>query len=484
MADQIRVRFAPSPTGYLHVGGARTALFNWLYARKHGGVFVLRIEDTDRERSTDESTRTILEGMTWLGLHWDEGPFHQADGFPRHKADAHRLVENGTGYRCFCTPEHLQARREAMGAEYRYDRACAAIPRAESDRRAEAGEPFTIRFRVPEGTTEWDDVVHGETRFNNESIEDFIVLRTDGTPIYNLAVVSDDIEMRVTHVIRGDDHIPNTPKQILLYRALGAAVPTFGHLPMILGADGRKLSKRHGATAVGDYAQLGVLPEALANFLALLGWNPGDEREVMEMPELIEAFTLERINKKSAVFDTEKLFWMNGQYLARKPTEDVLALVAPLFVAEGLMTEAEVAERRDWLLGLLELLKVRARSTLEIPKLARPYLADSVEYEPDAVAKHWKDPAAVQGQLEGTARALAAVEPWEPAGLEAALRGHAEAAGIGFGKVVHPLRLAVTGQANSPGIHDVLHVLGRETALRRIEKAREWLGRTAAYTNG
>jgi glutamyl-tRNA synthetase len=476
MATAPRVRFAPSPTGYLHVGGARTALFNWLYARKEGGVFVLRIEDTDRERSTDASVRTILEGMTWLGLHWDEGPFHQADGFARHKAEGERLLAEGKAYRCFCTPETLQAKREAAGDEYRYDRTCLAVPVEESDRRAAAGEPFTVRFRVPEGETAWDDAVHGELRFRNADIDDFIVLRTDGTPIYNMAVVSDDIDMRITHVIRGDDHIPNTPKQILLYQALGAAVPVFGHLPMILGEDGRKLSKRHGATAVGDYADLGILPEALFNFLALLGWNPGDDREVMAPDELVEAFTLERINKKSAVFDTAKLQWMNGQYLARKAWDEVLPLLVPLWEADGLLAPGAAAGRTDELRKLVEMLKTRGRTTLEVARLAGPYLSDAIEYDADAVAKHWKDAAETSARLGATADALAAVEPWEPAGLEAALRTAAEAQAVGFGKVVHPLRLALVGQANSPGIDAVLDFFGRDRTLARIAAARARLG--------
>ena len=474
MPDTIRVRFAPSPTGYLHVGGARTALFNWLFARKTGGVFVLRIEDTDRERSNEASTRTILDGMAWVGLTWDEGPFHQADGLPRHQADARRLLETGRAYRCFCTPEYLAARREEMKHEYRYDGRCRAIPQAESDARAAAGEPHTIRFRVPDGVTQWDDVVHGETRFENASIDDFIILRTDGTPIYNLAVVSDDIDMRITHVIRGDDHIPNTPKQILLYQALGAPVPAFGHLPMILGGDGRKLSKRHGATAVGDYAQLGVLPEALFNFLALLGWNPGDEREVMEVDELVQAFSLERINKKSAVFDTEKLFWMNGRYLERKPAEELFPLVAPLLVREGLIAEGEIETRRGWLLHLLELLKVRARSVNEIPKMARVYMTDEVEYDAEAVAKQWKDPLTAE-RLGAVRDALEALEPWTVEAIEPALRAAAERLGVGFGKVAQPLRVALTGSSASPGIDHVVYLLVRESALRRIGRARERL---------
>lgn len=470
MPDTVRVRFAPSPTGYLHVGGARTALFNYLYARKTGGVFVLRIEDTDRERSTDESTRTILEGMTWLGLTWDEGPVHQADGLARHRADAERMLAAGNAYRCFCTPEHLAAERERLKHEYRYDRACYSIPADEGARRAAAGEPFTVRFRVPEGTTAWDDVVHGLTTFENASIEDFIILRTDGTPIYNLAVVSDDVDMRITHVVRGDDHIANTPKQILLYQALGAPVPAFAHLPMILGPDGKKLSKRHGATAVGDYAQLGILPEALFNFLALLGWNPGDEREMMEPAELIDAFTLERINKKAAIFDTEKLLWMNGHYLARKSADELLPLVAPQLVEAGLVPQADVDARAPWVMQLIDLLKVRVRATTKFAEAARPLLGDTVEYDEAAIARHWKDPATAE-RLQAVRDALAAIDAWIPEAMEPVLRDVSERLGVGLGKVAQPVRVALTGSAASPGIDQVLWLVGREKSLARLDAA-------------
>jgi glutamyl-tRNA synthetase len=327
-----------------------------------------------------------------------------------------------------------------------------------------------VRFRVPEGTTEWDDVVHGVTTFDNASIEDFIILRTAGTPIYNLAVVSDDVDMRITHVVRGDDHIANTPKQILLYQALGAPVPVFGHLPMILGEDGKKLSKRHGATAVGDYAQMGILPEALFNFLALLGWNPGDEREVMGEAELVEAFSLERINKKAAVFDTEKLLWMNGQYLARKPADEVLALVGPQLVDEGLVSSADLEARPPWLMTLVDLLKVRARSTLEIAPQARALLGETVAYDEAAVAKQWRDPATAE-RLRAVREALAAVEPWTPEAIEPVLREVAERLGVGLGKVAQPLRVALTGSAASPGIDQVLWLMGRDKALARIDAA-------------
>src|SRR5690606_4964996 len=297
----IRVRFAPSPTGYLHVGGARTALFNWLFARHHGGTFVLRIEDTDRARSSDAMVQAIIDGLEWLGLLWDEGPFHQADGVGRHRRAALELLRAGNAYRCFCTPEQIEARQggdaDGEGA-FRYDRHCLhRVSEEEAEQRAAAGQPYAVRFRVPDGTTSWDDAVHGRIEFANRDIEDFIILRSDGTAVYNMAVVSDDAEMAITHVIRGGDHSSNPPKPILLYRALGRPTPVFAHVPMILGPDGKRLSKRHGATAIGEYRDQGILPSAMVNFLALLGWSPGTDEELFEMRELIERFSLEGINK-------------------------------------------------------------------------------------------------------------------------------------------------------------------------------------------
>jgi glutamyl-tRNA synthetase len=490
MADKPRVRFAPSPTGYLHVGGARTALFNWLFARREQGVFVLRIEDTDRERSSDEMTEAILEGMRWLGLDWDEGPYHQADGIDRHRADVDRMVGEGHAYVCFCTTEELQQRRGAAGEggqvdAFRYDRRCAVLEPGEAERRLAAREPHTIRFRVPEGTTEWEDAVHGVISFQNSDIEDFVILRTDGTPTYNLAVVSDDIEMRISHVIRGDDHISNTPKQLMLYRALGAEAPIFAHVPMILGPDGKRLSKRHGATAVGEYENSGILPQALMNFLALLGWNPGDEQEVMLPHELVARFSLDRINKKSAVFDPDKLEWMNGQHMMLAPASELVPLVAPHLIGEGITTESDLAVRADWFVKLIELLQPRARTVLALAEQAHAYLAPSVEYERAAVEKHWKDPTEAVARLDAVQEALDSLEEWEPASLESALRGTAERLGVGFGKVVHPLRLALLGSAASPGIDQVLALMGPELVADRIDAARNVLAQEAApQTNG
>jgi glutamyl-tRNA synthetase len=465
--SSVRVRFAPSPTGYLHVGGARTALFNWLFARSHGGVFVLRIEDTDRERSSDAMTQAILHGMTWLGLDWDEGPLHQADGMQRHREDVRTLLGNGRAYRCFCTPEQLDAKRSSHPdgpAGYRYDRSCLAVPAAESAHRAAGGEPHTVRFHVPPGSTRWEDGVHGMVEFANADIDDFIVLRTDGTPIYNMAVVSDDVAMRITHVIRGDDHISNTPKQILLYQALGIPAPVFVHVPMILGPDGRRLSKRHGATAMGEYEQHGILPEAMFNFLALLGWSPGTDQEIFSRDELARQFTLEGINRKSAIFDTQKLEWMNGRYLAATPARELAGVLREL-CADAVPRPAE------WWEQLAELLKVRARTIREMAEMARPYVGQQLSYDEAAVARHWKDPAAVAEVLSRIADLWAALPEFDEAAMESTLRELAGQLGMGAGKLIHPLRVALTGVAASPGIFEVARLLGRGEVLRRLQLA-------------
>jgi len=469
-----RVRFAPSPTGFLHVGGARTALFNWLFARRHGGVFVLRIEDTDRDRSSDAMTQAILEGMKWLGLDWDEGPVHQADGLDRHRADARRLLQDGAAYRCFCSVAELDERRNAHPdgpAAFRYDRRCAAIPAAQAEARAAAAEPHTIRFLVPAGRTAWEDAVHGEISFDNADIEDFIVLRTDATPIYNMAVVSDDVDMRITHVLRGDDHISNTPKQILLYQALGAPVPTFAHVPMILGPDGRRLSKRHGATAIGEYEHQGILPDAMVNFLALLGWSPGKDDEILPRDELVRRFDLSGINRKSAVFDPTKLEWMNGQYLAARPSAELGVAVRDMLRSQGRLSQRAADQPDAWWTQLADLLKVRSRTMQELLLQAAPYLDDGVEVDEAAASKHWKEGDLVAGRLEEVARRFAALPEFEPAALEEAVRAYAGELGVGAGKVIHPLRVALTGTGASPGIFDVALLLGRERVLARVEDA-------------
>ncbi len=477
-----RLRFAPSPTGYLHVGSARTALFNWLYVKHYGGQFLLRVEDTDRARSTEESTRAIFEGLGWLGLGWDEDVVFQGANLPRHQADTQRLLEADAAYRCFCTPAELDEMRkaaEARGDAFKYDRRCARLAPDEAARRVAAGTPFAVRFRMPDGETSWTDLVHGPIKFANKDIGegDFIILRSDGTPIYNLAVVSDDIAMDITLVMRGDDHISNTPKQILLYKALGATVPEFAHLPMIHGLDGKKLSKRHGATAVGDYRHMGILPEAMLNFLALLGWSPGGDVEVMTVPQMIQAFSVEGLSKNAAVFDTKKLEWMNGQHLSMIPAEELMPTFVKAVLAAGAPSVVGIsAADENWLRLLVDLLKVRARTVDDMVRQAAPYLQDDVSYDEDAVAKTWKDPTAAHEVLAATRAALADAKPWDAASLEGELRAFAESRGIAAGKLFQPLRLALTGVTASPGIFDVLVLLGRERSLARLDAALAWLG--------
>ncbi|HXC24478.1 MAG TPA: glutamate--tRNA ligase [Gemmatimonadaceae bacterium] len=475
-----RLRFAPSPTGYLHVGGARTALFNWLYVRRFGGQFLLRIEDTDKARSTEESTRAIFEGLQWLGLDWDEEVVYQGGNVERHRADALRLLESGAAYRDF-TPQHVleERRREAVahGEIYKYNREWAVLSPEEEQSRLKQGDPYVIRFKVPDehGTTEWNDLVHERIAFPNKDIEDFVILRSDGTPIYNLAVVSDDIAMGITLVMRGDDHISNTPKQIMLYNALGTSVPEFAHLPMIHGLDGKKLSKRHGATAVADYQHQGLLPQAMLNFLALLGWSPGGDREVMTLDEMVELFSPDGLQRKAAIFDPQKLEWMNGQHLSIMPLTQLEPTVTKAIVAAGLATEEALAARHDWYLALLDLLRVRSRVIDDIVRQAIPYFADHIQYDPEAVEKQWKDQSGAAEILTATSVALTGVENWDEKSLEAALRGLAELRGVAAGKIFQPLRVALTGLTVSPGIFDVLLMLGRDRSLGRIRDAAEFL---------
>ncbi|GMR12046.1 MAG: glutamate--tRNA ligase [Gemmatimonadota bacterium] len=473
----IRVRFPPSPTGYLHVGGARTALFNWLFARKHGGVFVLRIEDTDRERSKPEHTATILHALKWLGLDWDEGPFFQNDGVDRHRGEARDLLAADKAFRDFMTPEELtaeQAKRRPEGGlvDRRLARKIAdAMAPGEAERRAAAGEPYAIRFRVPDGETTWSDMVHGEMRFENADIDDLVILRSDGSPTYNLAVVSDDADERITHVIRGDDHLSNTPKQILLYEALGQPVPLFGHVPMILGADGKRLSKRHGATSVGEYERQGLLSAAMVNFLALLGWSPGDDREQMTVDELVEAFSMERVLKKSSIFDLEKLAWLSGQHFNDMEAAALAPGLTERLVEAGLAHAADLEARQDWYFDLIDLLKSRCRTMNDLVDQAMPFVTENLEIAPDAVEKHWlNDPEGVGIRLQELANRLEAC-PWNEAALEAVFRGYAEEMGMGAGKVIHPVRVAITGRTASPGIFHVLRLMGKDRVVQRLGSA-------------
>jgi glutamyl-tRNA synthetase len=479
-----RVRFAPSPTGYLHVGGARTALFNWLYARHHNGTFLLRIEDTDAERSSADMVTGILDGLRWLGLTWDEGPdvggphapYFQAQRLDQYRLAARRLVETGHAYACFCSAERLRHAREQAeqrGEAWQYDRACLALP-ADRVRELEAtGTPRAIRFKVPAGSTAFDDVVHGRIEFDGANIDDFVILRSDDYPTYHLSVVVDDVEMGITDVIRGDDHISNTPKHVLLFQALGAPVPTFAHVPLILGADKKRLSKRHGATSVTEYQRQGYLPEAMVNFLALLGWSPGDDRELMTTAELIASFTLEGISGGDAVFNTEKLDWMNGQYIARMPLADLRAIVRPLFDESGLGQHPLVKDTAAFE-RLLELLRPRAKRLTDFVEQGRPLVIDEVAYEQDAVDKHL-GASDLAGHVAALVDALAQTEPFGEAQVEAAVRGTATARGIKAGALIHATRVAITGRTASPGLFELLTWLGPERARARLTRLLDFL---------
>jgi glutamyl-tRNA synthetase len=434
-STEVRVRFAPSPTGYLHVGGARTALFNWLFARKSGGKFLLRIEDTDRQRSTEEHTRVILEGLSWLGLDWDEEVVFQGARVERHREIADRLLREGAAY-------------EDQGA---------------------------VRFRMPEGEIAFDDLVYGHIAFRGEDIKDWVILRSDRTPTYNFSVVVDDIDMGITHVMRGDDHLSNTPKQIAVYRALGAPLPHFAHVPMIHGPDGKKLSKRHGATAVADYRKLGILPAAMRNFLALLGWNPGDDRELFfDVGELIEAFSIEKIQKKAAIFDLKKLYWMNGQYIQRTPAEELLPLVEPELKALG-VNPAEIPAER--LIRAVAVQRERARTTIELAqRVAIRFDSRLIERDEKAEALIAENPPKFREALEQAASRLETLgeAEWEPERLEAVLRALAEERGEKPSAVFQPVRVALTGNTVSEPVHLLLAVVGRAETLKRLRAAQEW----------
>ncbi len=477
----IRVRFAPSPTGYLHVGGARTALFNWLYARRQGGVFVLRIEDTDAERSSWEMVSGIVDGLRWLGLDWDEGPdvggphapYFQSERLDKYRAAAERLVQDGRAYHCYCTADTIQMKREAAeapGAGWIYDRTCCALGAAEIARLESAGTARAVRFKVPPGRTAFDDLVHGPIEFENANIEDFVILRSDRQPTYHLSVVVDDVDMEITHVVRGDDHISNTPKQVLLYWALGKTVPRFAHVPLILGPDKKRLSKRHGATSVMEYPRLGYLPEAMVNFLALLGWSPGDDRELFTREELIAAFTLEGISGGNAVFNPDKLDWFNQQHVNRLSSEDLARRIEPLIRDAGLWREDFAGSKRGWLLRVIDLLKPRVRRLGDFVEGARPFFEERIARDADAVRTHLGK-AELREPFEALRAALAAAEPFDQAELERTTRHVADVRGVKAAALIHATRVAVTGRTASPGLFEVLELLGRDRTIDRMTEA-------------
>jgi glutamyl-tRNA synthetase len=473
----IRVRFAPSPTGYLHVGGARTALFNWLFARHVGGTFILRIEDTDFERSTEEMVGGILDGMRLLGLDWDEGPFFQSQRMDLYRANAERLIASGAAYYCFCSKDQLEKRRAAAQAEGRapmYERICRAIPREEAARRKAAGEPAAIRFAVPEGSTSWEDAVFGKVEFANTEIEDFVLLRSDRVPTYHLSVVSDDIDMRMTHIIRGADHISNTPKQIMLYKAFDAALPTFAHVPLILGPDKARLSKRHGATSVVAYRDEGIVPEAFRNYLSLLGWTPpaavGEAagKEIFTQQELISLFGLEGISRSNAVFDRAKLDWYNSEYIRAYPAAQLLPLIEAEWKKAGLTPQNTDPA---WLHATIDLLKPRARNLRDFGTGFRAFFTDEYSNDPAAVDKFLKD-ASVREMLAELAQRYASSNGFNEQSAEQTLRDLAAEKNVKAGALINGARVALTGQAVAPSLFAVMLALGKEKTIKRLAAAK------------
>lgn len=467
MNQQIRVRFAPSPTGYLHIGGARTALFNWLFARHYKGIFILRIEDTDRSRSTDEYLDLIIEGMKWLNLDWDEGPFRQTDRFAIYRDYAEGLIREGKAYYCYCTPEELERKRQiavSSGLSMKYDGKCRDLNAASTN------IPAAVRFKMPQkDQTIVDDLIKGHVTFDNSQLEDLVIMRSDGTPTYNFVVVVDDIDMKISHIIRGDDHLNNTPKQIHIYRAFGAKIPEFAHLPMILGHDKSRLSKRHGATSVLAYREMGYLPESIINYLTRLGWAHGDQ-EIFTKDELIEYFSIENIGKSAAVFNPEKLLWLNSHYIINGNPDLLAEMVLPFLINKGIISEDKDIDIK-WLSKAINLLKERAKTLDELANSLRYFIADSVAIDPKAAEK-FLNPQNIE-YLAAIRDSLSGLQDISTVEIESIFTALSKTHNVKLGVIAQPVRVALTGGTASPGIYELIEIIGKEKTLKRLSKAIE-----------
>jgi len=484
-----RVRFAPSPTGYLHVGGARTALFNWLFAKHEGGTLLLRVEDTDVERNRPELVEGILDSLRWLGIEWDEGPYFQSQRLGLYRAAAESLLASGAAYACYCQASQysgadagppveeveddgdLEKGADAKKSFRRSACPCANLTPDERAQKAGAGEPYAIRCRVPKsGVTKFEDAVFGPREVQNEEIEDFVLLRSNGLPTYQLSVVVDDIDMRISHIIRGADHISNTPKQVLIYQGLGEKPPIFAHVPLILGPDRARLSKRHGATSVTSYVEEGFLPEAFRNFLALMGWSPGDDLEYLPTPELVARFSLGGVSRTNAVFDGAKLEWYNGQYLQKMPIDELLPHVEAQLRMAKIWRDEWSGEQREWFARTVDLVRPRTRLLPDFTTWARAFFTDDFDYETEAREKFWKDEK-VPGLLEKLANSLEALPDWNHDACDQALRQLAAAEGVKAGLLINATRVAIVGRAVAPPLFDTMLALGRDRVVARIRRA-------------
>jgi len=475
----IRVRIAPSPSGYLHVGTARTAVYNWLFARKQKGKFVLRIEDTDETRSSEEMVKGIIDALLWLGLKWDQGPFYQSQRMPLYQKSAQKLLENKNAYFCYCTPEELQAKREEAQKKkiaWKYDRKCYFFSDEERHNLEQKGVPKAVRLFVPEGKTFFHDIVYRDLEKENKNIEDLILLRSDGRPTYNLACVVDDLEMKISQVIRGNDHLPNTFKQILIYQALGETPPEFAHLPLILGMDRAKISKRFEAVSVTDYRDQGFLPEAVINFLSLLGWSPKNNQEILSIPELIEKFSLENVHQANPVFDIQKLEWMNGEYIKAQPDEKLLELVQKFWIEAGLVKTEDFSSRKDWLLKIVGLLKERCKRLTDFVDLGKFFFTSEFEYEEKALEKQFKNPEAAS-RLNKLAERFRSLDGFDKAKSEELVRNLATDLNVRPAELIHPLRLAITGMSFGPSLFEIVELMGKEEVVKRLGKAVEFMSK-------
>lgn len=470
--SQVRVRFAPSPTGYLHIGGVRTALFNWLFARQQNGVFILRIEDTDQSRSTDDSIQAILDGMRWVNLDWDEGPFRQTERMNLYRDHAMRLFEQGHAYWCTCTPEELDTRRkeaEAKGQSPKYDGRCRNLGLEKP-----SGEA-ALRFRAPQdGQTVVNDLIKGRVVFDNQILDDLVILRSNGYPTYNFSVVVDDALMGITHVVRGDDHLTNTPRQIPIFQALGFPLPQFGHLPMILGPDKARLSKRHGATSIMAYRDMGYLPDAMVNYLVRLGWSHGDQ-ELFSRQDLIEKFSWKNVQTSAAVFNPDKLLWLNAEYLKTSPPDQVAQILVPMLEQAGLTNEVR-AVSIEWLAQLVVLVKERTKTLVEMVHWVRPYFGEAIAFEEEAAKKFLT--AAHAPLLTKLVDRLEALPTFSKQAWEDAFKMLVEEEGIKMGQLAQPVRVALTGRTASPGLFEVMEVLGRDRTLLRLRRGIEQASRS------